>query len=92
VTSAIVSVLAAEIMDAIQIDRGSSTPHDKISRQMKGVVQEPMLKRPAEVHRLLGDASKAREKLGWLPKTRFPELVQMMVEADLARYRAQQRP
>jgi len=31
---------------------------------------------------LLGDASKARAKLGWQPKTRFPELVKEMVEAD----------
>jgi GDPmannose 4,6-dehydratase len=52
------------------------------------VVIDAMLKRPAEVDRLLGNAAKAREKLGWAPKTRFPELVQMMVEADLARCRA----
>ena len=51
------------------------------------VVVEPTLKRPAEVDRLLGDASKARQKLGWSPKVRFPELVQMMVDADLARCR-----
>src|SRR5205814_7756817 len=40
------------------------------------VVVEPTLKRPAEVDRLLGDATKARQKLGWSPKVRFPELVQ----------------
>jgi GDPmannose 4,6-dehydratase len=38
--------------------------------------------RPAEVDLLLGDASKAREKLGWRPKVRFKELVKMMVEHD----------
>ena len=38
--------------------------------------------RPSEVDLLLGDASKAREKLGWHPKTTFPELVRLMVEAD----------
>jgi GDPmannose 4,6-dehydratase len=32
---------------------------------------------------LLGDAAKAREKLGWKPKVRFQELVRMMVDADL---------
>jgi len=37
---------------------------------------------------LLGDATKARAKLGWLPKVRFPELVQMMIDADLDRCRA----
>ena len=52
------------------------------------VVVEPTLKRPAEVDRLLGDATKARLKLGWSAKVRFPELVQMMVDADLARCRA----
>lgn len=40
--------------------------------------------RPAEVDLLIGDASKAREKLGWEPKTSFEELVHIMVEADLA--------
>ncbi|OGH08401.1 MAG: GDP-mannose 4,6-dehydratase [Candidatus Levybacteria bacterium RBG_16_35_6] len=39
--------------------------------------------RPAEVDYLIGDASKAKEKLGWSPKTSFKELVGMMVEADL---------
>jgi GDPmannose 4,6-dehydratase len=51
------------------------------------VVIDPALKRPAEVDRLLGDASKARQRLGWTPRVRFPELVRMMVEADLVRHR-----
>jgi GDPmannose 4,6-dehydratase len=40
--------------------------------------------RPAEVDLLIGDASKARRKLGWEPKTTFKELVRTMVDADLA--------
>jgi GDPmannose 4,6-dehydratase len=44
--------------------------------------------RPAEVDLLVGDASKARDVLGWTPTVRFRELVQMMVEADLARHTA----
>jgi GDPmannose 4,6-dehydratase len=40
--------------------------------------------RPAEVDSLLGDASKAREKLGWEPKVRFKELIELMVDADIA--------
>ena len=40
--------------------------------------------RPAEVDALLGDASKAREKLGWEPKMRFRELIELMVDADIA--------
>jgi GDPmannose 4,6-dehydratase len=39
--------------------------------------------RPAEVDLLLGDCSKAQEKLGWKPEVSFPELVKMMVESDL---------
>jgi GDPmannose 4,6-dehydratase len=41
--------------------------------------------RPAEVDFLLGDASKARDKLGWEPSVRFPELVRMMVDHDRER-------
>jgi GDPmannose 4,6-dehydratase len=43
--------------------------------------------RPAEVDILLGDASYARKKLGWQPTVTFKQLVQMMVEHDLARLR-----
>jgi GDP-D-mannose dehydratase len=39
--------------------------------------------RPAEVDYLVGDASKARDKLGWKPSVSVPELVEMMVRADL---------
>ena len=40
--------------------------------------------RPTEVQSLLGDASKAREQLGWEPKIPFAKLVEEMVEEDLA--------
>lgn len=40
--------------------------------------------RPTEVDTLLGDASKARQKLGWVPRTSFHELVSEMVEKDLS--------
>jgi len=49
------------------------------------VVSDPRFLRPAEVDHLVGDASKAREALGWEPKTSFRELVGLMVDADLAR-------
>ena len=42
--------------------------------------------RPAEVDLLVGDPSKAKEKLGWEPKVHFRELVRMMVTEDLARH------
>jgi GDPmannose 4,6-dehydratase len=48
---------------------------------------DPQLFRPAEVEYLLGDATKAEQKLGWTPKTTFEEIVHMMVEADLAKNR-----
>jgi GDPmannose 4,6-dehydratase len=48
------------------------------------VEQDPRFFRPAEVDLLIGDASKARTVLGWEPKVGFLELVQMMVESDLA--------
>jgi GDPmannose 4,6-dehydratase len=47
---------------------------------------DPALLRPAEVDHLLGDASKARDELGWTPQVSFKQLVEMMVDADLARH------
>ena len=47
------------------------------------VAVDPRYFRPTEVETLLGDASKAREKLGWTPKISFKELVTEMVREDL---------
>jgi GDPmannose 4,6-dehydratase len=44
---------------------------------------DPRYFRPTEVETLLGDASKAKEKLGWAAEVTFPELVADMVESDL---------
>ena len=52
------------------------------------VVIDASLRRPAEVDFLLGDAAKARQKLGWAPKLGFTELIRLMVDADLARYQS----
>jgi GDPmannose 4,6-dehydratase len=49
----------------------------------KHVDIDPRYYRPTEVDFLLGDASKAREKLGWTPRTSFEQLVRLMMEADL---------
>jgi GDPmannose 4,6-dehydratase len=46
------------------------------------VVVDPRYFRPSEVDLLLGDASKARERLGWRPETSFEELVKLMVDND----------
>jgi len=44
---------------------------------------DPAMLRPAEVDLLIGDATKAREVLGWKPRVAFRELVQIMVDADI---------
>jgi GDPmannose 4,6-dehydratase len=51
----------------------------------KHVHVDPALLRPAEVEHLLGDSTKARRTLGWQPEVTFEQLVEMMVDADLAR-------
>lgn len=49
----------------------------------KHVVIDPDFYRPAEIHQLIGDATRARNKLGWAPTTSFEELVRNMVANDL---------
>jgi GDPmannose 4,6-dehydratase len=51
------------------------------------VVQDERFMRPAEVDLLVADATKARQRLGWTPNVDFRQLVEMMVDADLARHR-----
>jgi GDPmannose 4,6-dehydratase len=65
--------------------RGEGAGEKGIDRASGNVVVEidPRYFRPSEVELLLGDASKAKEKLGWSPKTSFAELVDMMVDHDL---------
>jgi GDPmannose 4,6-dehydratase len=52
------------------------------------VVTDPKLLRPAEVDHLIGNATKARTRLGWRPEIDFTQLVTMMVDADVERLRA----
>ncbi len=52
----------------------------------KYVKQDERFMRPAEVDLLIGDATKAKKQLGWEPKTKFKELVEIMTDADLKRY------
>ncbi len=51
------------------------------------VVIDPKFVRPAEVDLLLGDSAKARNKLKWQPKVKFEELIRMMVDYDIERYK-----
>ncbi|MBI1806086.1 MAG: GDP-mannose 4,6-dehydratase [Ignavibacteria bacterium] len=49
------------------------------------IVIDPSYYRPTEVDLLIGDPTKAKEKLGWVPKTKFEDLVRLMVRADYDR-------
>jgi GDPmannose 4,6-dehydratase len=51
---------------------------------------DPRYYRPAEVDLLMGDASKAKTRLGWAPRTRFADLARLMVDADVALLKAHQ--
>jgi GDPmannose 4,6-dehydratase len=55
------------------------------------VTQDPKFFRPAEVELLVADPARATAKLGWQPGVCFPDLVKMMVEADVERYKDTQR-
>ena len=59
---------------------------ERVGLDWQNYVQlDPAFLRPAEVDHLLGDCSKAKTELGWEPKVDFRSLVEMMVDADLAR-------
>ena len=60
-----------------------SAVHEKVRPGQVIVRVDPRYFRPTEVDTLLGDPSKAREKLGWTPRTSFADLVREMVESDL---------
>jgi GDPmannose 4,6-dehydratase len=68
----------------IDIKWQGSGVNEKGVYQGKTIVSvDPRYFRPTEVNTLLGDSTKAREKLGWTPKITFVELVKEMVESDL---------
>lgn len=83
---------AADALDMPLTFEGSGV--DEVARDGDGnvvVKVDPQYFRPAEVETLLGDASKARQQLGWEPETSFDELVQEMVASDLAEAQALKR-
>ena len=59
--------------------------HVGISDWEKYVESDPRFKRPAELHSLHGDMTRAKEKLSWSPKTSFEDMIKMMVDADMKR-------
>lgn len=66
------------VVAAVQGDKAKCKVEDVIVRV------DPRYYRPTEVETLLGDPTKAREKLGWIPKITLPELVKEMIDADYA--------
>ncbi len=79
-----VELAFAEVGRAIEW-RGKGVDETGIDKKSgKTVVRiDPVYFRPTEVDLLVGDASKAREKLGWTPKTPFTQMVKEMVASDL---------
>ena len=64
---------------------------DHVGLDWKKYVEiDPRYYRPAEVDLLIGDYSKAKQKLGWEPKTKFVELTKLMVDADVELLRRHQ--
>jgi len=78
-------VVAAAKELGIQVSwKGKGAKECGVDQKGRRIVAiDPRHFRPTEVDSLLGDASKARKKLGWKPKIRFPELVAEMVREDL---------
>ena len=81
-------VLATGVTHSIRELLDVAFQHVGIEDWERHVRQDPRFMRPAEVDLLIGDASKARGRLGWEPTVSFEELVAMMVDSDLAQLKA----
>jgi GDPmannose 4,6-dehydratase len=78
--------IAHSVQDLVEIAFG------RVGLDWKKYVKlDPKLIRPAEVDHLIGDASKARQKLNWKPAVDFKALIEMMVDADVERLAASAR-
>jgi GDPmannose 4,6-dehydratase len=76
-------VIATGVSHSVRDFVSAAFAHVGISDWERYVEIDPRLFRPAEVDALVGDASKARERLGWQPRVSFEQLVGMMVDSDL---------
>ncbi len=85
-------VIATGITHSVREFLDSSFRHAGISDWDGLVDTDPSLTRPADIGELCGDSSKAREALGWHPRTGFDELVRIMVDADMERAKAAPDP
>jgi GDPmannose 4,6-dehydratase len=76
--------VVASVSREAQMLREDTTPPSLYPVPGQVVVRiDPRYYRPTEVETLLGDPTKAREKLGWSPRTTFEEMVAEMVRCDL---------
>lgn len=65
--------------------------HIGIQNYQRYIKTDPRFSRPAEVHSLCGDNSKAKTKLGWTPKTSFEDMIKNMVDEDVKRLSTEHR-
>ncbi|MCF6303414.1 MAG: GDP-mannose 4,6-dehydratase [Devosiaceae bacterium] len=80
--------IAAQKLDMQVSWKGSGVDEKGYDAQGNCIIEiDPDYFRPTEVESLLGDPSKAKEKLGWVPEISFMELVEEMVQSDLVRAR-----
>jgi GDPmannose 4,6-dehydratase len=63
--------------------------HVELDWQQYVHIDESLKRGAAELHDLVGDSTLARERLGWEPEVRFPELVRLLVDAELERLRGE---
>jgi len=83
-------VLAAREIGLEITWRGQGTEEIGVDQRGRVMVRvDPRYFRPAEVESLLGDSSKARDKLGWRPRTGLADLIKEMMSADLANAKAE---
>ncbi len=77
--------LAAEVAELDLVFEGENESEVARDRKTGKVIVDvdPAFYRPAEVDLLIGDPTKAKQKLGWEPKVKFAELVELMMRADL---------
>ena len=71
--------------DVYQSKVGTTPPRELLQRWQSGplVGVDPMYFRPTEVDQLIGDATKAREKLGWVPHCSLDEMIREMIQSDM---------
>jgi GDPmannose 4,6-dehydratase len=81
-------VIATGVTHSVAEFAAAAFAHVGIEDWQAHVEVDPFFVRPAEVDRLIGDPTKAHEKLGWKRQVDFPTLVTMMVDNDLEEQRA----